>query len=432
MPEHKTMEISAGIVSPRSRRNQTLVAIESEYYGDWQGGAMSVIVEEAQRRGWQIVDTRFFHRRRGDGSIIHYYDSVLPEGMFPAGALIQSLPGTELVLELADKGCKMVRIGKAPHPEDATLPAVLPDMWESGRMAAQHFAARGFRHVAFVGHNPWSMQRDLFESFDAAAKELELTCHLLRFNSNDTDAERKKRPQRFVNWIRDIPGPVGLLAHNDKAAAEFSVWAIIAGIEVPGKMAVLGHGNYASFCECNVPRISSIDMNRENRFRVACDLLDEMMHGAPAPSQPLMIPPAGVVVRTSTDVLATSNPDVAAALRYMWNHLDLDLSVHDIVRSVGITRRALERAFQEELGRSIIAELRRKRLETFLELLKTTNLPIHEICKDTGFFTKDYLHRIFKKAYGMTPLKYRKQLRRDANKLGAKLGERQSEATRNG
>ncbi len=415
MPEKMTMEMSSGLVTPRSRRNQTLVAVESEYYGDWQGSAMHIIVEEAHRRGWQIVDTRFFHRRRRDGSTIHYYDSVLPESISPAGALIQSLPGSELAQELARRGCKMVRIGKALHPEDATLPAVVPDMCAAGRMAAQHFAARGFRHVAFVGHDPWSLQKSLFDSFNAAAKELEVTCHLLRFNSNDTDAERKKRPQRFVNWIRAIPGPVGILAHNDKAAAEFSAWAIVAGIEVPGKMAILGNGNNVSFCECNVPRISSIDMNREYRFRVACDLLHEMLNGAPAPSEPLIVPPAGIVVRTSTDVLATSDPDVAAALRYMWSHLDLDLPVTKIVREVGVTRRGLERAFQHELGRSINAELRRKRLETFVELLKTTNLPIHEICKDTGFFTRDYLHRIFKQEFGMPPLKYRKQFVRSAS-----------------
>lgn len=309
----------------------------------------------------------------------------------------------------------MVRIGKAPNPEDAALPAVLPDMAAAGRMAAQHFAARGFRHVGFVGHDPWSLHKELYSSFDDAAKKLGLTSHLLQFRSNDTDAERKNRPQRFVNWLRNIPDPVGLLAHNDKSAAEFSAWAIIAGIAVPAKMAVLGYGNAVSLCECNFPRISSIDANRENAFRAACDLLHEMMKGAKPSQKPLMIPPTGICVRTSTDVLATSDTNVAAALRYMWNHLDLDLSVSDIVREVGTTRRGLERAFQHELGRSIIAELRRKRLETFVELLTTTNLPIHEICKDTGFFTRDYLHRIFKQEFGMTPLKYRKQFGRSAS-----------------
>jgi len=419
MPDRMETKFFSGVVTPRSRRNQTLVAVESDYYGDWQGSAMSVIVQEAQRRGWQIVDTRFFQKRRRDGSVIHYYESVLPEGISPAGALIQSLPGSELALELASRGCKMVRIGKALNPDDAALPAVLPDMVAAGHMAAQHFAERGFRHVGFVGRDPWSLHKILFDSFKKSSRELDMTCHLLRFRSNEKDAERKERPQHFVNWLREIPGPVGLLAHNDKAAAEFSAWAIVAGIPVPAKMAILGYGNAVSFCECNVPRISSIDMNRENRFRAACDLLDEMMHGAPAPGQPLMIPPAGIVVRTSTDVLATSDPDVAAALRYMWSHLDLDLSVTKIVREVGATRRGLERAFQHELGRSIIAELKRKRLETFVELLKTTNLPIHAICRDTGFFTRDYMHRIFKQAFGMTPLKYRKQFGRDASASGA-------------
>ena len=412
------MQISGGLVSPRSRRNQKLVAVESVHYGEWDGHPMHVIVQEAQRRGWQIVDTRFFHKKRRDGKLVYYYDSLLPEEIYPSGALIQALPGSELAQELASKGCKVVRIGHAHHPGDDALPAVLPDMWEAGRMAAEHFASRGFRHFGYVGRDPWSLHKPLYDGLAAGAKERNIACHLLRFISKTTEAHRKQRPQRFVDWLREIPGPVGLLAHGDRPAAEFSIWAIMAGIQVPTELAVLGYGNRVSFCECNMPRISSIDPNREYKFRAACDLLDEMMHGATAPKESIMCPPAGIVVRTSTDVLASSDPDVAAALRYMWAHLDLDLSVTDIVRHVGATRRGLERAFQLELGRSIISELRRKRLETFVELLLTTDLPIHAICKDTGFFTRDYLHRVFKQEFGTTPLKYRKKFRHSSSEYG--------------
>ena len=46
-----------------------------------------------------------------------------------------------------------------------------------------------------------------------------------------------------------------------------------------------------------------------------------LMDGEPAPTEPILIPPAGVVTRQSTDVLALPDPDTARALRYMWEHL---------------------------------------------------------------------------------------------------------------
>ena len=106
-----------------------------------------------------------------------------------------------------------------------------------------------------------------------------------------------------------------------------------------------------------------------------------------------MIPPKGVVERETTDVLATPDPHVAAALRYMWDHLDLDLSVDDIAREVGVARRTLDRLFHTHLHRGVNAELRRKRLEVFRDLLISTELPIAELAPMVGFGTMVHLQR---------------------------------------
>jgi AraC-like DNA-binding protein len=45
------------------------------------------------------------------------------------------------------------------------------------------------------------------------------------------------------------------------------------------------------------------------------------------------------------------------------------------------------------------------------ELLRTTDLPLEEIAKKSGFAYVESMHRIFKRMAGMTPSQYRKRIR---------------------
>lgn len=136
-------------------------------------------------------------------------------------------------------------------------------------------------------------------------------------------------------------------------------------------------------------------------------MLQQLMRGETLPETTVEIPPVGVVVRESTDVLATPDRDVAAALRYMWDQFDMDLSVGDVARKVGLPERTLTRRFRQSIGRSIIEELRRKRLAEAKRLLRTTDRSIADIAAEVGFRSDDYLHRTFKRAFGTTPRSYR-------------------------
>ena len=50
-------------------------------------------------------------------------------------------------------------------------------------------------------------------------------------------------------------------------------------------------------------------------------------------------------------------------MKFMWDHLSKNIGVDDIAREAGVSRRKLERAFREDLGRGINHELLRRRLE---------------------------------------------------------------------
>ncbi len=358
----------------------------------------STLQAEALARGWRLLALQLF-------------DHVLPAGVKPRGALADLLPDDPVVRRLRRMGCAVVRLGKLPHPYDDRVPAVLPDVAAEGRLAAEHFAERGFRHVGYVGSDPWSDARTLFESFHDRAAELGMECHLLRFahmadTSRSSRALRKER--EFKAWLREIPKPLAILAPGASFAAKYGFWATEAGYSFPGDIAVLSRGG-GELCGACLPTLSSIDQDEEGRMRIACDLLDRMMAGERAPAQPILVPPKGITERESTNLLAVPDLRVAQALRYIWDHLARNLSVGEVAGAAGMSRRHLERAFRRQLGRGINAELHRKRLESFARLLRETRHSIAELAPQAGFHNLDHLYRSFRAVHRMTPRQYRLQ-----------------------
>lgn len=374
----------------------------SAHKRDWPVIALALnpnhwIHEEAVSRGWRLIN-------------LASYEGKLPQGIVPRGALVSFMPDDPLVLKLQESGCAVVRIGMWPHPLDWRLPAVLPDPVAAGRLAAQHFAERGFRHVGYVGSDPWSDFKPFADGFQGGAKELRLAFHLSRFKVQSGEAKEAKQDRKqgeFTKWLREVPKPLGLLSSSDGIASKHILWTMAAGFSVPADVAICGTGNNRDVCECCMPTITSLDLNEERRSRTACELLARLMAGGKAPRSAIMIPPLGIVERESTNVLATPDRHVAEALRYLWGHLDLNLSVDDVARVVGLSSRQMARRFHHALGRGINEEMRRKRLEETQRLLRTTDRSIADIAPMVGFRSTAYLHRAFRAAFGLTPRRYR-------------------------
>ena len=307
-------------------------------------------------------------------------------------------------------GAPVVRFGVAPHPKDRLVPVVMHDRAAMGRLAADHFFERGFRHVGFVGFDPWGPNKVIYDGLEARATELGCECHLTRFSSGTGATHDKRyrlRQRQVADWVRSVSQPMGVLGFVDGQAGLLCRMCADSGIAVPDEVAVLGIGNFPLAGELARPKLSSIVPDYDRKAEVGVHMLQQLMRGETLPETTVEIPPAGVVVRESTDVLATPDRDVAVALRYMWEHFDMDLSVGDVARKVGLPERTLTRRFRQAIGRSIIQELRRKRLEEAKRLLRTTDRSIADIAAEVGFRSDDYLYRTFKRVFGITPRRYR-------------------------
>lgn len=361
--------------------------------------ASPLLLEEAKARGWRLV-------------YLWHWNNVLPDRIKPQGALVNDLPGATLVRDLQQQGCACVRVGGLPHRNDDKLLAVLPDLQAQGQLAAEHFAERGFQHVAYCGNKPWGDYHDMFTGFQRCAKALGLVCHLHRFESKHdqlSDEKTRIRRREFAEWLHTLPKPVGLLAPGDWPAARFCIDIAEAGLQVPDDVAVLAPGTTPDICQSCFPTISSIERDNDGLLRTACDWLQRMMDGETAPVKPVMVPPKGVVERESTNILATPDRIVAEAMRFMWDHLNHDFSVEQIAEAVGLSASQLQRRFQKALGRSVVQELLRKRLDEAKHLLWSTDLPIADIAPKLGFHSATYMHRTFRRSFGVTPAQYRRK-----------------------
>jgi LacI family transcriptional regulator len=383
----------AKLIGPAAARIPIAVLVDAHLWDEQR------LLELAEERAWQLLS---LGSTRG----------ALPPSVKLRGALISMLPDTHLADALRAQGVPTIRIGSAPHEQDDLMPAVLPDRAAIGRIAADHFAERDFKHVGFVSRRPWGMNLPTYEAFAKRAEALGGRCHLLQFDERGggqgTDRHRH-RQELFTQWIKAVPKPMGLLAFNDSTAALHCQWIIEAGLRVPEDVAILGTGNNVFIC-CSAPvPVSSIVPNPREVTDRAVALLDQLIAGRSPASPYEWIAPTGIATRQSTDVLAASDPNVIRALRYMWDHVAEDLSVDQIAKAVEVSRRTLEKAFRRELGRGINQEFQRRRLEKAKELLRQTDAHVAEVAEAMQFSSARQFCRAFRESFGMTPGSYRKK-----------------------
>ncbi len=171
------------------------------------------------------------------------------------------------------------------------------------------------------------------------------------------------------------------------------------------------------FCELASPPLSSIALATRRIGYEAARVLERLMAGevmaageGPAGGR-LLVPPAGVVPRRSSDVPAVLDADVAAAVRYISLHVRDDLQVADVLREVPMSRRSMEQRFLKALGRTPAAEIRRAQVEVARQMLAETDEPMARVALAAGFSDAKQLGAGFRRETGMTPTACRRQAR---------------------
>ena len=291
-----------------------------------------------------------------------------------------------------------------------------PPIWQDdrkvGQIAAEYFFAKGYRHFAYVGFrvHKYSIERQM--GMEAAAKKLGGKCELF-LREELPAAPTAKRDwttdrSQLVAWLLSLPKPVGILACHDVAGAEIIEACQECGLSVPEQVAVMGVEDDDLLCFTTQPHLSSVRMPNESiGFHTA-----EHMHRVITGKKPrrITLPPIGVITRGSSDLVATEDRVVSAALKFIHAHLHEPIRVESVLENVTVSQSVLERRFREVLGRTPLAEIRRLRIERAKLLLADTNLPMSRIAEQCGFNSTVRFSMVFHELAGVTPTGYREAM----------------------
>jgi LacI family transcriptional regulator len=291
------------------------------------------------------------------------------------------------------------------------LPGIGPDNRAVVQLAWRQFVESGLRHFAFCGA---SRGQNRFldvrcDHFRELVEQAGYSCAVYRPRPSEHGGAAWEQEQgRLARWLQTLPKPVGIMTCDDDHGLDVLDACQRANLQVPDEVAVIGVNDDEHLCGLANPPLSSVDVNPERIGYEAAALLDRLMAGGRPPKTVVTLPPRGLVVRQSSDVIGVADQQVAAALRYIRTNACGMIGVTHVADAVDISRSKLERRFAELLGRTPKQEILRVQLARAKELLAQTNLPTSIVAQKSGFRSEGYFYEVFRRRAGCTPGAYRR------------------------
>lgn len=301
---------------------------------------------------------------------------------------------------------------------EGKLPTVTVDEEAIGRCGAEHLMAQGLKHFAYFNMdrpNDTVRERGFVQTLEVHG----LGCTRFRdshspmtWNSMDQEmaAEAVRgRHGTLSQWLMSLPKPVGILAFNDYVASVLIQVCQSIGLELSRQVAIVGVDNDPLICELNQMTISSVSTHMENVGRVAAQMLDRLMNGQAMPSPVIRTPVVGVIQRQSSRVLDTSDEVLAAATKYIRQNAHRPFGVKEMADALAVSSKTLQRRFRKIMGRRMLTEIYLAHVERAQQLMLTTDLPLTQIARRSGFGSPQQFFLMFKKLVGTSPKRYIQQ-----------------------
>ncbi len=382
-------------MSERTRHVALLIETSREY---GRGLLRGVIRYQRERGPWSLyfqplglreLPSRWLRDWRGDGILVRADDRRMADAVAASG-----VPAVELRFALPGLDFPCVGIDNRAIVE----------------LAIRHLCERGFRQLAFCGlprrQNVVVDYRG--QMFAELAKKAGVGVHIFPAGSaSDWETEQ----QRIRQWIVGLPRPLGVLAGNDDRGLQVLDACRRAAVRVPDEAAVIGVDNDPFLCELATPPLSSVDVGAERAGYEAAALLDRLMAGKKVSKRRLFLPPVGVVVRQSTDVMAIADQELAAVIRSIRDRACEGLRVDDVLAQSSLSASTMQRRFKALLGHTPKEEITRVQIERAKQLLAHTDMPVADVATRCGFAQPKRFTTVFHGKVGTSPRAFRRQSR---------------------
>ena len=362
------------------------------------------VMRAAHEFGWnvQTIDTG----RETTGETVN----KLLELWHPVGVISESAAGTaDLPLSTYGK-TPVVFIDRNPQTYGRKCSCVFNDSSANVRMAAQELLSLNPTCYAYV---PWHESLFWCRERETAFRDL-LRLHgksLSRFPGKRDTGTDSYSIDELGAWLNRLPHPAGILAANDYIGRQVIAAAINVGLAVPGDVAVVGIDDEEIICENTQPTLTSIRPNFEAIGEQSARLLQKIILRQVRKPTSVEVGPVKIVRLESTLRLRTNDEIVSQAVDHIRRKACEGLTAQDVLALFPVSRRQAEIRFRQAVGRSILDEIQRVRIEKAKSLLLSRERPnLTAIANFCGYATSSALYKTFIKETGMSPLSWRTQV----------------------
>lgn len=284
-----------------------------------------------------------------------------------------------------------------------SIAVILDSDEQIGDVAAKYFMQLGnFASYAFIPdrlNRGWSRLRE--RGFSRA-----LRCHGADFR---VFGEGRGS---LADWLASLPKPTAVLAAYDLMAQEAIGACREANLDVPRQVSVLGVDNDELICDYTSPSISSVRIDHEALGHEAARTLESLMNRSTSNRLKKIFMPVGAVVeRESTSAIVPGTRLVQTAIDYIHEHAADGITVSDVIRRLGVSRRLADRRFGAATGSSIRRAIEERRLELVRQRLKSSDMPIQKLSRLCGYANVQRLKYVFKARFGISMTAWRKSCR---------------------
>jgi LacI family transcriptional regulator len=324
-----------------------------------------------------------------------------------AKGIIGQLYNNSDIKQITDAGIVLMAMDFKERFSD--IPNITGGYYETGRIGAEYFLKKGFKNFAFYGFKNivWSRERAL--GFEERVK---LNGFKVEFFEQKKSRSRELwyyKPSALSHWLNALPKPVALMSCDDNQGQHVTEACKLAGIRIPEEVAVLGVDNDETICNLSDPPLSSIMLDTEKAGYEAARLMDNLINTKTQDIYDIVVEPTQVITRQSTDIYAANDKYIVAALKFIHQNTENNIQVQHVLKQVPLSRRALEKRFQQITGFPIYKYIHTLRIEKFAAKLLETDKTILEISQETGFIDSKNISRQFKEIKGCKPNEYREK-----------------------
>ena len=373
--------------------------------------SVALLIETSNRYSRELVHgVRAFIEQQPQGWAVHLTEQgrgdVLPPWLarWEGDGIIARIENRRIENAIRKKGVPVVSVSASGLAPD--LPTVISDSAAVAKLAAAHLIDRGFRYFGYCGDARFAWSKNHGRHFAEALADHGFACSTFDTRRGDF-ADWKLARRKLAAWLKALPKPAGVMTCFDIRGQQLLDVCKQLDLEVPGQVGVVGQHNDTLLCELCDPPLSSVIPNPRRAGYRAAALLDQMIRGVEVERRVYPIAPTGVATRGSTDLVATDDPQLAAAVRYIRSEALNGIRVSDVLARVPMSRTLLERKFREQFGRSPYEAIQHLRQVHAESLLLNTDLSITQVAERSGYLTAEYFSASFKKKTGRSPRAFR-------------------------